>query len=187
MQKSNDKQEKTSARYLVENAHIRASAIVIAIGASIVVYLVVGHFVLQSLMPVDIAARKPLYIAALGLILFSVVFRRFQFRAAKLESIATKRGIKGLTNYLVSSTIISSAAGEAVALIGLLLTVMGGDQWDLIKLGVAGLAVTFLHYPRHIPWIRMVEYFANALGEEVAEGDGQQVPHKVLGLDNEKE
>jgi hypothetical protein len=80
----------------------------------------------------------------------------------RLESIAERRGVAGVLKHLFTVTLISAALAEAVGMMGLLIVFFGGDEADLIRVGIVALIVSLFNYPRLGMWRRAVEYFTAA-------------------------
>jgi len=143
-------------------SHRTAAIIVLAMIVSIIMYVAIGALILRraagSAGASDI--RLPLYGAAAALALASIALRRVLLLRLRLESVAQRRGVEGLLKYLFIVTLISAALGEAVGIVGLLMIFFGGDEIDLIRIGIVALIVSLYNYPRLGTWRRVVEYFA---------------------------
>ncbi|HKV42386.1 MAG TPA: hypothetical protein VJX67_24495 [Blastocatellia bacterium] len=148
----------------VRISHRGVSVLVLAISGSIIVYTAAGLIVVgargEYFQPPQL--KVPFYAAALFLALGSVALRRTQLRWLKLETIAGLRGAEGLIKHLARSTLILAVIGELIGLLGLVLSVVAGDKRDALTMGVVGLAVTLISYPRRVAWTNTVEYLASA-------------------------
>jgi hypothetical protein len=98
-------------------------------------------------------------VIALILALSSVVLRRTQLGPGKLHEVGSARGGQGVARHLLNFTLISAALGEAVAILGLMLTMLSGDSMDVIRLAAVALVVVLLAYPRRTSWDRAVEHY----------------------------
>lgn len=149
-----------TSRTRVSAAYRTAMTIAVALTGSILLYIAIGLVILGSK---SIVSRDelliPFYGAAAVFAVGSLVFRRVQMQAARLESVVSRRGVEGLVGHLVTTTIISGALVEVVGLLGLLLSLMSGDLTHLIRLGVVALAVSVYNFPRLRAWQHAVEYF----------------------------
>src|SRR5262249_9670096 len=96
----------------------------------------------------------------------ALIFRRVQMNVARLETVAVRKGISGLLAHLFTTTVISGALAEVVALTGLALSLLGGDSTHVIRLGIVALAVSIYNYPRRSAWRKAVDYFAAALSHQ---------------------
>jgi hypothetical protein len=153
-------------------AHRTALTLVLAFAMSIVMSVAVGLLVLNSRgakgqVPVAI------YAAAAALAIGSIVIRRAQFHRMKLEVVAGTRGADGLIKHFLKATILAAAIAEIIGVLALVVAFVGGDQNDVIRLGVVALAVSLYNYPRRSAWQRAVDYFS-ATTEGMGEG--------ILGL-----
>jgi hypothetical protein len=155
----------------VAAVHRTALTLVLALTMSIVVYTGVGLLVL-SLRGTQIQAQLPyaFYAAAAVLAIGSLLVRRVQLHRMKLEGVAATRGVEGLIKHLLNTTILSAAIAEIIGVLALLVAFFGGDQNDVIRLGVVALAVSLYNYPRRSAWQRAVDYFT---GTKASAGEGR--------------
>ena len=137
-----------------------AMSIALGLTAGIVLYIVLGLMILgsRSAVPRD-QLLIPFYAAAAMCALGALVLRRIQMQGSRLESVAVRRGIDGLLGHLVTTTIISGALAEVVAVLGLLLSLLTSDLTHVLRLGVVALAVSVYNFPRLRAWQQAVEYF----------------------------
>ena len=131
-----------------------------AFSLSIVIYTGVGLLILnrrgaspQAQLPI------PFYAAAALLAIGSIVIRRAQLDGARLEIVAARRGVEGLIKHLLNVTIIAAAIAEIIGVLALMVVFFGGDQNDVIRLGIVALIVSLYNYPRRSAWQRAVDYF----------------------------
>lgn len=147
----------------VAAAHRTARIIVLTLSMSIGIYMSVGVLIL-NLRWSKAQAQLPyaFYGAAAALAIGSILLRRAQLHRMKLEAVAVTRGVEGLIKHLLNSTIIAAAIAEVIGVLALVVAFFGGDQNDVIRLSVVGLAVSLYNYPRRSAWVRAVYYFAAA-------------------------
>jgi hypothetical protein len=128
---------------------------------SIVIYAGVGLLIL-NLRVATPQAQLPysFYGAAAVLAIGSILLRRAQLHRMKLEVVATTRGVEGLLKHLLNATILAAAIAEVIGVLALVVAFFGGDQSDVIRLGVVALAVSLYNYPRLSAWQRAVDYFS---------------------------
>jgi formate-dependent nitrite reductase membrane component NrfD len=145
----------------VAAAHRTALTLVVALAMSIVIYTGVGLLIL-NLRPAGPQAGLPysFYAAAAVLAIGSILLRRAQLHRMKLEVVAGTRGVDGLIKHLLNATILAAAIAEVIGVLALVVAFFGGDQSDVIRLGVVALAVSLYNYPRQSAWQRAVDYFA---------------------------
>ena len=99
------------------------------------------------------ALRISIVIFGLG----AVTLRRTRFSGARLQDIASLKGTAGLLSTLQKTTILVAALGEAIAVMGFVMTVLTGDRNDMLRAGVIAVAVLFYAYPRRSAWEREVQ------------------------------
>lgn len=140
--------------------------IIVAIMVSIGVYAGIGMVLVGRVAPdpQQTSARNVLYGVAVLLALVSIWLRRALLAPARLERTGAERGSPGVARHLLNATLLSAALGEAVALIGLMLTIITGDSTEVLRLGVVALAMVLLGYPRRAAWERAVQFYASANG-----------------------
>jgi len=144
----------------VATVHRTALTLVLALAMSIVIYTGVGVLILR-LRGSRAQAQLPyaFYAAAAVLAIGSLLVRRAQLHRLKLEVVAATRGVDGLVKHLLNTTILSAAIAEIIGVLALVVAFFGGDQNDVIRLGVVALAVSLYNYPRRSAWQRAVDYF----------------------------
>lgn len=146
----------------VAAAHRKAIIIVLAMTASIAMYMVIG-LVVVSVKDAGAGLEQPplIFITLVTfLALASTALRRTQFRQMRLQAVAGARGIDGLLRHLFMMTILSAAIGEAIGMLALLVSFFGGGQFYVVIFSVVALVVILSSYPRRVAWEKIVEYFA---------------------------
>ena len=162
--------EVEATRTQVAAAHRTALTLVLALAMSIVIYAGVGLLIL-NLRGARAQAELPysFYGAAAVLAIGSIMLRRMQLHRMKLEVVATTRGVEGLIKHLLNATIICAAIAEVIGVLALVVAFFGGEQSDVVRLGVVALAVSLYNYPRRSAWQSAVDYFC-ASNADAAEG-----------------
>jgi len=145
----------------VAAAHRTALTLVLALAMSIVIYTGVGLLIL-NLRGASSQAQLPysFYAAAAVLAIGSILLRRAQLHRIKLEVVAGTRGVEGLIKHLLNATILAAAIAEVIGVLALAVAFFGGDQSDVIRLGIVAMAVSLYNYPRRSAWQRAVDYFS---------------------------
>jgi hypothetical protein len=151
--------EQNSSR--VATAHRTALTLVLALAMSIVIYAGVGLLIL-NMRGASAQAELPytFYAAAAVLAIGSILLRRAQLHRMKLEVVVGTRGVEGLIKHLLNATILAAAVAEVIGALALAVAFFGGNQSDVIRLGVVALAVSLYNYPRLSTWQRVVDYFS---------------------------
>jgi len=138
----------------VLDARIRtASVVVLAMAMSVILFAVVGTAIRpDSPNPAADALLYPLVAAALLTLVASVIIRRISYQPARLLAAHAAGGEPGLADLLLRVTIVSSALGEAVGILGLILGIVSADMYYAYVLcGIALLAV-LSNFPRARQW-----------------------------------
>lgn len=144
-------------------AYRSASLIIVAIAFSIALYVVVGYALIGDSIRdgASITLRNQMYAVALFLALGAIVLRRLQLGPTRLEAVAAARGPEGVARHILNWTIICSAIGEVIGVVGLILTVIMGDSDHVLRLGAVALLVVLINYPRRNAWQRTITHFAS--------------------------
>ena len=146
----------------VRAAHAKARMIVLAFAASIVLYIAIGIFNISSRSSDVSATNLPysFYVGAIFLALGSIAYRRAQMRRLRLEAVATLRGVDGLIEHFFRVTMVSAALAELIGILAVVISLVGGEQSDVIRLGIVALVVELFTYPRRSAWQQVIAYFA---------------------------
>jgi len=88
----------------------------------------------------DPALAKGLWIAILIFGLGAFVLRRTRFNAMRLQDIAALRGTSGLLQTLERTTVQVACLAGAIALMGFIVTIRTGNEFDMLR--AAGVALT---------------------------------------------
>lgn len=96
----------------------------------------------------------------------AVVLRRTRFSPARLRDIASLRGVSGLLATLQKTTVLVALIGGAVAVMGFVVAMVTGNEYDMLWLGLIALAVLLYAYPRRAAWRRVVDTMRAADGVE---------------------
>lgn len=144
-------------------AYRSASMIVVAIAFSIALYIVVGYAFIGSSIRngASTMLRNQMYAGALFLALGSILLRRLQLGPARLEAVAAARGPEAVARHILNWTIICAVIGEAIGVLGLVLTVIIGEPDHVLRLGAVALLVVLINYPRRSAWDRTITHFAS--------------------------
>lgn len=149
-------------RSAIAASHRVASILVVAIASSLALYAMIALALAAGAKPQSDMGqlRVALYLAALILALGSIAVRRIMLGADRLDAMARRHGASSLARHFLNVTIISAAMGEAVALIGLVASLLGGGAADFFRLGAVGLAMILISYPRRSAWEQTIERLA---------------------------
>ena len=149
----------------VAEAQRRASLLVMAIAASIVLYVAIALYFVSLRQPRGLTeqTRYGFYIAATFLAFGSIFYRRAQMRRIRLEVVTGLRGIKGLLKHFFQVTVVSLMMADLIGIMALLVSFLGGDQNDIVRFGVVAIAVALYTYPRRRAWQQAAEYFAETM------------------------
>lgn len=159
---SSEVHSKTSAASSVAENYRVARTIVLAIAASIALYVVIGLIIVRtSKTQPESYLPRAFFVVAVFFSLGSIAVRRAQLRAARLQAVAGLRGAEGLARHFRNTTIISTALGEVVGLLAIVSSLFSGDSLYVMIFGLVGALVVLSNYPRRAAWEQTINYFAS--------------------------
>lgn len=82
--------------------------------------------------------------------------RRFLFSWSRLQNTALLRGVPGALQTLQTNSILLGLLGEVIAIIGFLVTALGGNKWDIFRAGVVAMIVFLANFPRKSIWEKII-------------------------------
>ena len=149
----------------VAEAQRKASMIVMAITASIVLYVAIAFYIVSLRQPSGLTeqTRIGFYAAAAFLAFGSIFYRRTQMGRTRLEVVAGLRGIEGLLKHFFQVTVVSVAMADLIGVLALLASFFGADQNDVVRFGVVAIAFALYAYPRRRAWQQAAAYFAETM------------------------
>jgi hypothetical protein len=110
-----------------------------------------------------------LWIAIMIFGLGSFVLRRTRMQRMRLQDIAALRGTSGLLASLQATTVQIAFIGGAIALMGFVVTIMTGNQYDMLRAGGVAVIVLLSTFPQRGAWqrlVRSIEQAGGAAGED---------------------
>lgn len=133
-----------------------AGLLITTILLSIVAFLGRSFLRQQPNPPLDIALRIVILSFGLG----SIALRRTKFAAMRLQDISALRGAPGLLSTLEKTTLQVSLLGAAIAAMGLIATLITGNDFYTYGAGLVAVAVLLYCYPTRRSWQRTLQQFA---------------------------
>jgi peptidoglycan/LPS O-acetylase OafA/YrhL len=110
----------------------------------------------------DPTLAKGLWIAILIFGLGAFVLRRTRFNAMRLQDIAALRGTTGLLRTLEGTTIQLACLAGAIALMGFVVTIRTGNEFDMFRAAGVALVVLIYCYPSRNSWERVLHGIASS-------------------------
>ena len=119
--------------------------------------MAIGYFEKFPLIPASYSVAQAIWIAiALGG-LGSVALRRTRFSTGRLQDIATLRGISGMLATLQNTTLVLALIGDAIVVMGFVVTMMSHDWIHVRNAGVIAIGLMLYSYPSRSAWQRVVQ------------------------------
>ncbi|MBI3951977.1 MAG: hypothetical protein HY314_16145 [Acidobacteria bacterium] len=154
-------------------ARYRSTMIVIlAFLGSVLLYMLLAYVMALSTQPSTLPASQQ---ATLVRVVYGIAFllgigvilgRRAVFNASRLMRLVEKGGLNRLVGELASKTILFAALSEAIALLGLILSLLTKSYEAMWRLGAVGVLLLLYNMPRRSAWERTVENFSRFVYEE---------------------
>ena len=137
--------------------HRSAVTVVAAFFALTLVLVAVAFFALKAITRTG-DPRLPMYlwIVILTLGLGAFVLRRTRFAAMRLQDTAALRGISGLLQTLQGTTVQIATMAGAIALLGFIIAIHTGNEFDMLRAGGVALIVLIYCFPFRGGWERVV-------------------------------
>lgn len=121
--------------------------------ATTVILTVIAWFIAgQTGTGVPQTLPNVLWIVLLVIAIGAFLLRRVMFNPQVLRDTATMKGAVGVIKNLQFKTILISALGETIALIGFVISLMSGDKYDMLRAAAVALIVFFISFPRKKGW-----------------------------------
>ena len=99
---------------------------------------------------------RTLWIVIIFIAVGTFILRRFFLRWDRLRDIALLKGIKGLLKTLQTNAIILSVFAETIVIIGLIVTFLSGDKYEILRAGFVALILFAINFPRKKVWEKIV-------------------------------
>lgn len=153
----------TPARTRAVAAQRSAAIVVLAIAASILVFVVAGLLLLNQRSSgfAPDQSRMTLIVIAVLLALSSIALRRTQFSTSRIQAVVTQRGVDGLIRHFFTITLIIAAIAEALGILAILIARFGGAMLDVITFGLVAGIILLSNFPRRAAWERAVDFFVS--------------------------
>ncbi len=96
-----------------------------------------------------------LWVAILALAFSSFLLRRMVLAPATLRDTATLKGASGLLQSLQTKTILLAGLGDAIAVLGFVISLASGNYSDMIRAALVAVIIFFINFPRKSSWSKL--------------------------------
>nr|HQU86506.1 hypothetical protein [Pyrinomonadaceae bacterium] len=100
--------------------------------------------------------RMTLWVAALFFAVGTFIIRRMLYRWERLRDTALLKGISGLLKTLLYNSILLAAMAEIVAVIGLIISILTSNSFEMLRAAAISLVVFIINFPRKSIWKKIV-------------------------------
>ncbi len=97
-----------------------------------------------------------LWVLIIFLALAAFILRRAFFRWDRLKDIALLKGIPNLLKTLQTNAVILSIFATLITFVGCAITVLSGENFQMLRAGVVALIVFLINFPRRRVWEKIV-------------------------------
>ncbi len=140
--------------------HRRAAIVVVGFLALTIILVAIAFAARSRFIYKPDPRAGVLWITILVFGLGALVLRRTRFAAMRLEDIAAVRGPSALLKTLQGTTIQVAAIGGAIALMGFVITILEGNEVDMLRAGGVAAIVLIYSYPMRSAWQRVLAKLA---------------------------
>ncbi len=102
-----------------------------------------------------------LWVAVVFIAIGGFVLRRVFFNWERLKNIKLLKGSPGLLKSLQTSTIILGGIAELITVIGVIITILTGNNFDMLRAGTVALIVFLINFPRKSVWNKIITNLEN--------------------------
>lgn len=137
----------------------RATAFVISGQIVLTIVFIIAAWLMAPDLQTKPAASNDLmtlWVGALFIAIGTFVLRRMLFRWDRLRDIVLLKGVTGLLKDLQKNAILLGAMTELIAVIGFVVVLMSGNQYEMLRAGAIALIVFLINFPRKAVWKKIV-------------------------------
>jgi hypothetical protein len=98
------------------------------------------------------STSRILWIVVIFVTIAIFVLRRKLFRWERLRDVKLLKGISGVFNTLQINSIVLGILAGTIAVIGFIITMLGGGSGDMLRAGFVSLIIFLLNLPRQSVW-----------------------------------
>ena len=150
--------EEISAANQLEKRYRTTAVIYLAQIFSVIILVIVGYLLAKnSAGKSDASSTTALWVAILFIAVGTFLLRRRLYQWERLKNITLTKGVSGLFAALQTNSIILAATAEAIAIIGLVIALLSGVGFDILRAGLVALIVLLINFPRQSVWRKIVE------------------------------
>ncbi|HEX8288188.1 MAG TPA: hypothetical protein VF556_09335 [Pyrinomonadaceae bacterium] len=141
----------------------RTTAFIVAGQIALTFIFIAVAFLFAPSSETSVSAQNlmSLRVAALFVAIGAFVLRRMFFRWDRLRDIVLLKGIFGLLRDLQKNAIVLGAMAELIVLIGFVIVLFGGNQFEMLRAGAVALVVFLINFPRKSVWKKVAASLEN--------------------------
>lgn len=148
----------SSATQIALQARYRLTALIVgALGASTILYVLIGWFFAPSMPPGEYPWLNniSIVITVLVTVLVLIFIRRWLLSPTRLQ-IASLRSPGSVLNYLYLASIVGAVIGDLIGILGVVASLLTGIREYSWRLGIAALLMILYSFPRRNEWEKII-------------------------------
>lgn len=146
---------------LLDKRYKLTATIYFALIFSSIVVVILAFFVADESRTENASALMPLWVAIIFIAIATFVLRRALTRWERLRDAKLLKGFAGLFSTLQTNSIILGALAEAIAVVGLVISILSGSKFDAARAGAVALVVFLMNFPRKSVWQKIAASLEN--------------------------
>ncbi len=137
----------------------RTTVLIILAQIFVVLFLISAAFFWTFRIETNLSEQDylTLWVGVLFIALGGFILRRMFFNWERLKNISLLKGISGVLRTLQRNSIILSVFALLVGIIGFLISIFTGNDFDLLRAGSVALVVFLINFPRKKVWKTIIE------------------------------
>lgn len=142
------------------NRRHKTAAVVVGafLGLALALIGIAFAFGEQLYRPGDRTFAIALWTLILILSIGAIIFRRVRFAISRINDVAVLRGASGILKDMQSTTIVVASMGGAAALLGFIVMIRTGDEYQMLRSGLVAIFVLLYSYPQKSAWLRVLQW-----------------------------
>lgn len=153
----------SAAAQIELDKRFRAVIIIVSgqIALAVVLIVFVFLFVKNADNPAPFETLMPLWVGVLFIAVGAFLLRRILYNWKRLKDVALLQGVSGLLQTLQRNAILLGAMAEMIAVVGVVIALLSGNNWEMLRAGAISLVVFAINLPRKSVWAKIVAGLEN--------------------------
>lgn len=123
---------------------------------SVILIVAVWLFAPRTENTIEQQTRTTLWVVIIFLALGAFILRRLYYRWDRLKDVALLKGTSGLLANLQKNAVILSLFPTLLTVVGCVITILSGENFEMLRAGIVALIVFLINFPRRSVWKKIV-------------------------------